>query len=177
VSDFVTLQEVKDFIRLSPSLGTRANAHVQQCLDQAEAIVARECSIQFSQAERVEHHSGGVVWISLAQGPVATITEISDVVADVILDGTDADEPDYALADNRVFRITSMGNRLRWPLGASRYRVTYTGGYTGATGDVPAPDGLRTPILILARNLYEDGSAEVTPEIGRKIEPFKAVVR
>lgn len=175
MSDFVTLQEAKDHLRLSDSLGTRADAHVQQSLDQAEAIIAQACYIAFAQSEHVETFRGGDIWLNLHVSPVVSVASVVDGAADETLNAPTADDPDYELSGNRVFRLTSMGNRVRWPMGYDRYTVTYTGGYTGADGANPAPDGLKLPILELTRQIYEDGAAEITPGIAERIAPYVEV--
>lgn len=154
MSDFVTLDEAKRFIRIGAS---GANDHVQQALDMSESLVATVCSTSFATlADSISWHDGSEFFLLPPITPLQSVAEVYDAWDDEIL----VEGDDYFISDEKIYRLDGLARyTYRWPSGTQRFRLTATTGYSGATGDFPAPEGLRAPILMMARRLYESGGS------------------
>lgn len=166
MSDFVTLAEAKRWIRIEE---TGADPHIQAALDRAEAWVAAQCSTAFTQGARTELLTGSVAYLLTAVGPIASVASITDEATGDVLDPTE-----YGTFRNQIYHYRPPYVRLYWGPGINRWRVVYTGGYTGGAGTHPAPDGLRTPILSLTQQYYLQGDiGDRESAIRAEMQPFK----
>lgn len=171
MSDFVTLEEAKRFIRIGSD---GADAHVSQALDSAEAWVATMCSTSFATiVDAIQWHSGGGSYIQTPVLPIQSVFSLYDAIENANMN----DGSDFELRGNKIFYTRPSGDVLyRWPNGTQRYRTVATVGYTGAGGSHPAPQGMKAPILMLTRRLYESGGSPMTvstDDILDMLTPFK----
>jgi len=155
MSDLLTVSDAAQYIRVSE---TAASAPLQALLNHCEAFVQDFCGLKFSETTITdEAQNGALNYIEPEWHPLVSVTSIVDRYKSPA--ETLTADTDYTVNGGRIYYGNPQTCR-RWPHGSLRYAVTYVAGYTGATGDRPAPEGIKLPILMMVKRIWSNAEGK-----------------
>ena len=175
MADLITLQQYKDFAGLT---GVTMDARINVIIDSVSELVKNYCGTSFvddyssAKTEYFDIHDGQTTRVMLDEGPINTVTSVSeresqaDAYVTLITENSDSSGKYEYIVDSMTDSIIRTNENVdkAFPKGRKAVKVVYTAGYSAC------PEDLKLALFDLVKYYLKDERKERMQIAGAMIE-------